>query len=240
MEAIAIDSVFNEKVTQIFKNVYASPRWEYPTLQLPKHGVGNWCYNDIHPEIDDSGIRKLAGDKGRIELEQDIVFSTPGEADALNVCYVSQWDNYNNDVSLPLDGWGSHLYLLMVGSTNPMQSQIVNGVIVVEYTDGTTDELELINPENWWPIEQDYFHDGYAFNRKTPNPPRVHLKTGLITTEFNDYSSINGYSNRVIEGGAATVVDMPLNPYKKLKSLKVKALSNEVVIGLMGATILRD
>ena len=240
LEPQKIDSVFNDKVPQIFKNVYATPRWPYPTLQLPKQGIGNWCYNNIHPDIDDSGLRELAGDSNRIELKQGIVFNTPGQPDSLNVSYISLWDNYNNDVTVPLDGWGWHLYLLMVGSTNPMQSQITNGVIIVEYTDGTTDELELVNPENWWPIEQDYFNDGYAFTRNTPVPPRVHLKTGLITRDFKDYSSISGFSNRVIDGGSATVVDMPINPYKKLKSLKVKTLSNEVVIGLMSATILRD
>lgn len=240
LEVVSIDSVLNDKVTQIFKNSYETPRWSYPTLQLPRHGIGNWCYNNIHPDIDDSGLRALAGENETIELEQGIVFRTSGSADSNNVSYTSLWDNYNDSIVIPITGWGKHLYLLMTGSTNPMQSQIANGVIVVEYTDGTTDELELTNPENWWPIEQDYFHDGFAFNRQTPTPPRIHLKTGLITRNFNGYTSIQGFSNRIIEGGAATVVDMPINPFKKLKRLTVKTLSNEVVIGLMGVTILRD
>ena len=40
-------------------------------------------------------------------------------------------------------------------------------------------------------------------------------------------------------GGAATVLDLPLDPEKELKSLTVRTLANEVVIGLMGVTLAR-
>lgn len=35
-------------------------------------------------------------------------------------------------------------------------------------------------------------------------------------------------------GGAATVLDLPLDETKELKSLTMRAIANEVVIGLMG------
>ena len=40
-------------------------------------------------------------------------------------------------------------------------------------------------------------------------------------------------------GGAATVLELPLDPEKPLASLTVRALANEVVIGLMAATLER-
>lgn len=40
-----------------------------------------------------------------------------------------------------------------------------------------------------------------------------------------------------LPGGAATMLDMPLNAKKKLRSLTLRALSNEVVVGLMGITL---
>jgi hypothetical protein len=125
----------------------------------------------------------------------------------------------------------------MAGTTNPMQSRIINGEIQVEYTDGSSDKLELSNPDTWWPIEQDYYTDGFAFSIQTPKPIRVHLKTGLITTELNNYTSIKGFTNFAIDGGAATVLDLPLNPNKKLKKLVLKTLANDVVIGLMAVTL---
>jgi hypothetical protein len=42
-----------------------------------------------------------------------------------------------------------------------------------------------------------------------------------------------------VPGGAATVLELPLNRDKELKSLTVRALANEVVIGLMAATLAR-
>ena len=42
-----------------------------------------------------------------------------------------------------------------------------------------------------------------------------------------------------IPGGAATVLSLPLDPQRELQSLTVRALANEVVIGLMAATLAR-
>ena len=40
-----------------------------------------------------------------------------------------------------------------------------------------------------------------------------------------------------IPGGAATMLRMPLNRQKKLQSLTLRTLSNDVVIGLMAVTL---
>jgi hypothetical protein len=125
----------------------------------------------------------------------------------------------------------------MAGSTNPMQSQLDNGEIQVQYTDGTEDTLALRNPETWWPIDQDYYTDGFAFALKTARPPRIHLKTGDIVLGAESKSKYNG---RAIQGGAATVLDMPLNPNKTLKSITLKTIANDVVIGLMSVTLARE
>jgi hypothetical protein len=190
--------------------------------------------------IDDAGLRQLAGAKNEITLPWGTPLRTPGTAGEKNILFVSQWDNYPEELTVPLGGKSSHAYLLMAGSTNPMQSQIVNGEVLVTYADGSTETLLLRNPENWAPIEQDYFQDDFAFTTGAPKPFRLHLKTGLLTRDFKDYTSIKGFSTRAIDGGAATVLDMPLNPKKKLRSLTLKALANDVVIGLMSVTLVRE
>ena len=88
----------------------------------------------------------------------------------------------------------------------------------------------------WWPIEQDYFIDDFAFRRPEPIPPRIDLKTGHIRiTKWADFKGKGG----TVAGGAATVVDMPLRADKELSSLTVRTLANEVVIGLISATLVR-
>ena len=238
-DLVDISELYNDKITQIFQHKYLSPRSEYPTLQTPWQGIGNWCYPWINPEINDSGLRNIAGSDDKIELPQGIPFTTPSDTNKTNVMFVSQWDNFPSEIVVPLSGKSSHAYLMMTGTTNPMQSRFTNGEVVFTYTDGSQDVLELKNPEIWWPIEQDYYTDGYAFNIDYPKPWRVHLKTGLITRGFDDYSKIKGFSNYAIDGGAATILDMPLNADKTLKSVTVKAVANEVIIGLMSLTLVR-
>lgn len=238
-EMVNLQSVFNSKVINIFEEKYLSPRPTSPTLQLPTQGIGNWCYPYVKPEIDDSGLRKMAGARNRIVSSQNIPFSTPSDENIDNIAFVSQWDNYPKQIEIPLQGKASHAFFMMAGTTNPMQSRFTNGEIIVHYSDGTSETLTLKNPENWWPIEQDYFVDGLAFTTDAPKPPRVYFKTGIITRDFNNFSAIKGFSDYGVEGGAGTILDLPLNASKTLKSLELKAIANDVIIGLMGLTFIR-
>lgn len=236
LETIDINASFNDKVTQIFKNKYLTPRPAATTLQLPWQGIGDWPHPLETFDVDDSGLRRLAGNKNEIVIPQGISFRTTGDASSNNILFTSQWDNYPHEKTIPLSGKSSHAWFLMAGSTNPMQSQFTNAEIVVQYTDGTTDNLILRNPETWWPIDQDYYTDGFAFALKQPRPVRVHLKTGSIVS--GEESKIN-FNGKKIPGGAATVFDMLLDASKTLQSITLKTIANDVVIGIMAITLQR-
>jgi hypothetical protein len=236
-ESVDLAPIFNDKVTQIFRNDYRSPRSPFCSLATPKQGIGGWCDPNASFDVDDSGLRKVAAENsGKIRLPDGISFVTPGGHDARNIAFVSRWDNYPREVSVPLTGKSPRAFLLMAGSTDAMKSRFDNGEVVVTYADGTTARLALNNPANWWPIDQDYFVDDFAFRLDVPLPPRVDLKTGKI--RLLDAKTFKGQGGR-IPGGAATVLDLPLDSAKELKSLTVRALANEVVIGLMSVTLER-
>jgi hypothetical protein len=217
-----VELKFNANVTQVFRNEYLSPRSPYCSLAIPKQGFGSWCHPNDSFNVDDTGLRKA----GTITLPDSVTFQTP--ATGSNIVFVSQWDNYPSEISVALSGKASRAWLLMAGSTNPMQSRFDDGEIVVTYADGSTDRLTLRNPTNWWPMDQDYFINDFAFRRSGPTPVRVNLKTGEVRSVVKPGK---------IDGGAATVVQMALNPSKELKTLTVRALANEVVIGLMALTL---
>ncbi|MCG2615878.1 DUF4450 domain-containing protein [Terrimonas sp. NA20] len=238
-EKIDIAAVHNDRVTNIFRHQYLSPRPAVTTLQLPVQGIGNWAYPMIQPEISDSGLRKLSAVSGEILLPQGIPFSYQADTNRHNISFVSTWDNFPDSATIPLKGKAKQAYLLMAGTTNPMQSQMLNGTVQVRYTDGTTSTLFLKNPENWWPIEQDLFNDDFAFRTNAPVPLRVHLKTGVITDSFANYTSIKGFTNRAVDGGAATVLDLPLDDSRELKSITIKAVAKDVLIGLIALTLQR-
>jgi Domain of unknown function (DUF4450) len=236
-DTINLASAFNDKVTQIFRNDYLSPRSPFCSLAIPEQGIGSWCHFQEKFDVDDSGLRKVAAKNGgKFVLPNGVPFETPGDASARNVVFTSQWDNYPREATAPLSGKASRAYLLMAGSSNPMQSRFDNGEVIVTYADGTSERLALHNPTNWWPIDQDYFIDDFAFRRREPIPPRVDLKTGKV--RLLDVETFKGKGGKV-PGGAATVLDLPLKADKELKALTVRALANEVVIGLMAVTLVR-
>ena len=53
-----------------------------------------------------------------------------------------------------------------------------------------------------------------------------------------ELATFKGHGGRV-PGGAATVLELRLKPDRELKSLTVRATANDVVIGLMAATLIR-
>ena len=229
---------FNDRVAQIFKNEYRSPRSPFVSLALPKQGLGGWAGGvNATAEIDDTGLRAAAASGGgRIVLPNGVPLATPGPDGGKNIVFTSQWDNYPTEVIVPLAGRARRIYLLMAGSTGPMQSRIDNGEVIVTYADGRTSRLALTNPTTWWPIEQDYFIDDFQFRTEGPLPVRVDLKTGSV--RVLDRETFKGRGGRV-PGGAATVLALTLEPGKELKTLTVRALANDVVIGLMAATLVR-
>ncbi len=227
-----ISGYFNSEVDDIFKNQYLSPRPQTTTLQIPVQGVGEWCHPQYTPVINDSVFRTLI-DNDQFSVA-GVPFRTPKEG--WNIVYTSLWDNYPDSIVVPLKGKASAAYLLMAGSTNHMQSRIDNGLVVVTYTDNTTDTLALRNPDNWCPIEQDYYVDGKAFYTNPLRPYRVCLGTGTVSRDLGKALDIKGVYGREIPGGAAQMLRMPLNPQKKLRRLTLRTLSNDVVIGLMGVT----
>lgn len=242
---VDLSGYFNDQVTQIFKHKYLSPRpLSGPTLQLPWQGIGDWPHALEMADIDDAGLRKMAGTANEFTLPQGLKFKTPGAPGVKNILFTSQWDNYPSEKEVPLEGKASHAYFLMAGSTNHMQSQLDNGKIVISYTDGSSAELVLRNPETWWPIQEDYYTDGFAFNLQKPRPVRIHLKTGMIVPggagSADPQTGATDADHQLIHGGAATVLDLLLDPEKNLKSLKLVTLANDVVIGLMSVTLIMN
>lgn len=234
-EPVVMDEQFNSAVTDIFRNEYLSPRSPYTTLQIPKQGIGEWCHPLHTVDIDDSGLRSSV-QKGVLNTKLGVPFRTPAEGQ--NIAFTSLWDNYPDSLTVSLKGKASRAYLLMAGSTNHMQCHIDNGLIRVYYKDGTCDKVALRNPDNWAPIEHIFFEDGLAFNRHVPALYRLRLKTGEISNNFGEELGFPGAS-RELDGGAAILLEMPLNPDKKLSHLVLETLSNDVVIGLMGITLQR-
>lgn len=241
-EKVNLNPFFNDRVRDIWAyGKYLSPRWPYTTLNVPTQGMGEWTHPEDLYKIDDRGIRAKAGSANEIRMPGGVPFATPGDSASNNVVFTTLWDNYPKVVSIPLSGKASNIYLLLAASTYHMQYHVLNGTVTVNYTDGTSDVLKLILPESLLPLDQDIYTDGFAFTLKTPCPYRIRLKTGTITRNpAAELKLRQGNGPILVDGGLATMTELKLNPAKELKSLELRTIANEVIIGLMSATLIRQ
>ena len=222
-----------------------SPRPQTTTLQIPVQGIGEWCHPQLTADVNDSVFRTLIVND-EIMLA-GIPFRTPRQG--RNIVFTSLWDNYPDSVVIPVSGHhprkahASRAHLLLAGSTNHMQSRIDNGLVIATYNDLSTDTLVLRNPDNWCPVEQDYYVDGKAFYTARPRPLRVCFGQAtadgkpIVSRDLGQVLGIKGVYGREIPGGAAQILSMSLNAQKRLRSLTLRTLSNDVVIGLMAVTL---
>lgn len=239
-KTVEMTPYFNDNVCNIFGyGKYLSPRSPYTTLQVPTQGMGEWCQPMLLSRIDDSGIRSIAAKhEGIFTMPQGVPFATPGDENVDNITFTTLWDNYPTALTLPLEGKASKAYFLIAGSTYHMQSHVLNGLVRIKYKDGTEEVLELVLPDNLLPLDQDIFIDNWAFKSPQPRPWRVRLKNGAVSKyHAGELGKRMSNSPIWIEGGMATMLDLPLDADKELSSLTLETIANEVVIGLMGITL---
>ena len=257
-EMIDLTASYNANLNDIFRNRYESPRPPYTTLQIPVQGIGEWCHPKTMAEIDDSGLRACAtplqgSDKlGVYDTGKGLSFLIPRQG--RNIVFSSLWDNYPDEVSVPICTKSrsyNAAYLMMAGTTNNMQSRIDNALVMAEYEDGSCDTLRLENPINWPTVNEEFIFDGKAFWSAPVMPLRFRLDNGRVGRQINARELLSvipskhdgkekkiGDNNRyAIDKGAGVILKMPLDPARKIRAIRVKTLSNDIVVGLMAVTL---
>jgi hypothetical protein len=220
-ECLDLAPQFNGDVRAIFKQRYLSPRPQTCSVRLGLDGYSAWTFSywgDQPPAIDLGNLPKLAEGPGRFMTPQNVPFVQLPEG--RNIAFTSLWDNWPQSVSVPVGRQADVVWLLVCGSTNPMQSHIANAAVRFHYADGQIESLELVPPVNFWSLCRwggvDYSYMLDAFCLPPRPPPTVQLG--------NDCR--------------AMVLSWRLRPGVKLDSLTLETLSQDVVIGLMGVSLM--
>ncbi len=216
--------VLNGDVRAIFKQKYLTPRPNTCSVRIGTDGWSAWTFvpwgwsNRLLPQIDLDNVPTLSGPDGRLQTAQNVPFAML--ASDKNIAFTSLWDNWPRSVTLPVGQSAEAIWLLVCGSTNPMQLRQPNAVVRFHYGDGEWEQLELIPPLNFWPLGswggKDYSYETDAFALPFQPPPMVQL----------------GKECR------AMVLSWKLRPGKALKTIELETLSQEVVIGLMGVSLM--
>ena len=138
---------FNASLTEIHQQEFRSPRPQGYSIGMRLNGRYAWEWNHFGHNalvVDDCLLRTSGGE---LTTPSGIRFSTPGAGH--NAVTVSLWDNFPTGAEIPLSGSAEELDVLLCGTTNAMQSYVVNARLKVIYEDGSEEIAELIPPLNF-------------------------------------------------------------------------------------------
>jgi hypothetical protein len=220
-ECLDLAKQFNGDVRAIFKQQYLSPRPKTCSVRLGVDGYSAWTfpYWGIQPPpIDLGNLGRLADRPGRILTPQGVPFTR--FAEDRNIAFTSLWDNWPRSVSVSVSREAETAWLLVCGSTFPMQTRIANAEVRFRYADGQVEKLDLVPPLNFWSLcpwgGVDYSYAVDAFCLPKEPPPMVLLGSNC----------------------RATVLSWKLRPGVRLEDVTLETLSQDVVIGLMGVSLM--
>jgi len=214
---------FNGDIKTIFLQKYLSPRPNTASLRLATDGYSTWDLalggpdKNPAPVIDLVNVPSLKEGTSKLRTPQGVPFAWG--SDDRNIAFTSMWDNWPHQVTIPVNSKGDGIYLLLCGFTNPMQGRIANAEIRMKYTDGVVEKMPIIPPFNFWSLcrfgggDYNYDRDWYALP-KVP-PAIVQLGNNCRAIQLN----------------------WKLRPGATLESLTLETFSQEVIIGLMGASV---
>lgn len=213
-------SAYNADVRTIFQQRYLSPRPETCSVRLGVDGYSAWTFpywNLPPPVIDLDHVAKLSDGQGRLLTPAQVPFRMPGAE--RNIAFTSLWDNWPTVVAVPVGQAARTAWLLVCGTTFPMQTNIANAVLRFRYADDVEENLELIPPHNFWMMcpwggcDYDYAADAFAL----PKEPPLQVQLG--------------------NNCRAILLSWKLRPEVVLESVTLETLSEDVVIGLMGLSL---
>jgi hypothetical protein len=154
-----------------------------------------------------------------------------------NIAFASMWDNYPAVARVPVPVATSlsaadsdsnsnsnsanmkQVWLLIAGSTNPMQTRLANAVLRFVYDDGVNETMPLIPPDNFWSLstygsnDYDYTTDAFCLPKRPPVSCQLgHQNRGMVY----------GWALRGNKG--------------VLVAIELEVLSQEVVIGIIAVS----
>ena len=142
------------------------------------------------------------------------------------------WDNYPVKIDFPVNKSGNAVYFLVSGSTNVMQCQITNAVIRLYYSDGSIDSLELVPPVNYWNLSTISQNIDQA-DKDPRNDYTSEIDRFCLPEKLPEIVQLG-------ENCRAMLLNLKLREGVSLKSVTLETLSQEVVVGLMGITLMKN
>ncbi len=229
-----LGGVFNSPLTEVLPRVTKEAK--PPAPPASQVGFGYWrdhllqYHGSRNDPVSDAAWRAKVDVDGVAWTSEGIPFKSAREG--ANIAVVTRAGGFPEQLAFPVNATGTTLYLMLSGMTFPAQSHVPNLRVSLQYSDGTAEVKDLVNPfdiGDCWGTWCGRFHDVAA----------------------NGFENIGG---RKGPAGSAEVADLTkpvdmdteaqllafdLRPGGTLEKVSLEAIANDAVFGIMGATILK-
>lgn len=225
-QPLDIDGRLCHRVTDLFSRPYLSPRPQTCSLQLPWSLLPpSWCFGadgerlhgDFGFTLTDTPLRNAV--KDGIFNACGVPFRQPAEGN--NVTFVSQWDNFPTSAVIPLHAPAGKVALLITGITNHMQCGVPNARLRFVHKNGGETCFELSTPVSFRSIasgpDNERPQDRSCYQVDLPR---------AVIGRFDGMISGDAYAQ-------VNVFELPADA----EALHVEAVANEIVFGVMAASV---
>jgi len=231
---VDLSSTFNASMTEALDRVVQSAR--PPAMPVSQVGFGYWrdhltqYHGSRNQPISDAAWRAKVGADGVAWTTDGIPFKT--SKDGLNIAVVTLAGGFPTALEFPVPAQGATLYVMVSGMTFPVQSHVVNLRVSIQYKDGVEDRFDLVNTftiGDCWSTWCGRFHDTPANGFEN-----IGGRTGPAGS-----AEVDDLTQPVALDTEAHLVAFPLKQGVRLAAVRVEAMANDVIFGVMGATVLK-
>jgi hypothetical protein len=242
---VRLDQFYNDSLSSVLSHAFWTSDTDYPYAVCRDYMLDH-LVGDRSARPNDYRLRSRVNAQGVFVTDDGIPFAQ--RAEGSNLVALSRWRDFPDHFTVPVDDVARKIYLLISGITFPMQSQIANLHVVVNYAEGGKTEVDLANPETfdsgWAGFYGGNYH--YAANgmevigtgekdmmsRNMPiGRPRTILGQQGVP-ELLDYAQWATATH-------ADIVDVDCDASRRIQSLEITVLSNEIIAALHGITLLK-
>jgi len=178
----------------------------------------------------DAAWRAKVDPQGVAWTTDGIPFKTVKEG--FNIGIVTQAGAFPTQLSFPANVSGKTLYLMLSGMSFPVQSHMPHLRITLQYADGCKEERDLYSPcdiGDGWSTWCGRWHD-------TPNAGFENLGGRFGPAGSKEVADLTQPVNVDTE---AHLVAFALKTGAVLSSVELEAVANDIIFGIMGATVLK-
>ncbi|MBI4027603.1 MAG: DUF4450 domain-containing protein [Verrucomicrobia bacterium] len=251
---IDLSAAYNARFTDVIDRVDAAADAQEPKPPASPIGFRHW---KIHltqywsllksERPTDEAWRKKVGPDQIGWTTDGIPFKSAKEGP--NIAVVTRAGGFPAAIGFPVNARGRALYLMLSGVTWQMQSHVVNLAVTLQYADGQRERVNLLNPFDLSDCWVRYFRYLDADGKRSwcfPNH-KYHPRKPAPAYGFENIGGRYGPAGSdeapdrtkwFAVDTEAHLVSMELRPDAELASVGLEAIANDLVFGVMGASVL--